>query len=128
MNWDHFLTHLNNNLNDCIKKWAHKMKKPKISFRDWKENFIKAIMDRIEVIKKKKRFYKKMSFSKKEILLKIKKIHDKYVFVPTDKAGNKATCLVELQPSLRGGNVKICDVLLVWVYPLLRATLRLAQL
>ena len=104
MKWDHFLTHLKNSLNACIKKWAQKIKKPIITFREWKDSFIKAIVDRIEIIKKKKRFYKKMSFSKKEILLELKLLHEKYVFVPTDKAGNNISIVCKkfyIEQSLR---------------------------
>ena len=45
-------------------------------------------MNRVEKLKKKKRFYKKTTLSKKEILLELKILKDKFVFVPTDKAGN----------------------------------------
>ena len=45
-----------------------------------------------------------MFLSKKEIMLELKKLHDKYVFVPTDKAGNNISIVCKkfyIEQSLR---------------------------
>ena len=106
LKWGRFFTRLKKTLNECILKWTQQLRIPKTQFLEWKNTFLNAITNRMEKInlKKKKRFYKKMSFSKPDILLELKKLQEKFVFVPTDKAGNNISVICKkfyIEQSLR---------------------------
>ena len=49
---------------------------------------LEDIKTSIEKIKKRKRFYRRMRLSTPKIKDLLSKLHEKFVFIPTDKAGN----------------------------------------
>ena len=106
VNWDHFLKSFQDTLKDCIQKWAKKLKIKIKFFSEWKDKVIQEVSQKIEFIskKKKKRFYKKKIFSTPEKKLAMKILHEKFVFVPTDKAANNISIICKkfyIEQSLR---------------------------
>ena len=105
VNWDHFLSSFQVTLKDCTKKWAKKLKIKILKFTEWENKVMKEVSHKIESIKKrKKRFYKKMIFSTPKKKLKMDELHEKYVFVPTDKANNNISVVCKnfyIEQSLR---------------------------
>ena len=77
-------------------------------FSEWEEKVLKEVARKIGLIKikkqKKKRYYKKMIFSTPEKRLNMNILHEKYVFVPTDKACNNIAVICKefyIEQSLR---------------------------
>ena len=91
VNWDHFLTHFKTNFKLTLQNWVSKIDKDEIDLKFFEPYFNKVLKDiktSIEKIKKRKRFYRRMRLSTPKIKDILSKLHEKFVFIPTDKAGN----------------------------------------
>ena len=91
VNWDHFLTHFKTNFKVTLQNWVSKINKDEIDLKFFEPYFNKVLKDiktSIEKIKKRKRFYRRMRLSTPKIKDLLSKLHEKFVFIPTDKAGN----------------------------------------
>ena len=69
VNWDHFLTHFKTKFKLTLQNWVSKIKKDEIDLKFFEPYFNKVLED-IKI---------------KDLL---SKLHEKFVFIPTDKAGN----------------------------------------
>ena len=76
---------------ECQKQWAAKENADRVVLNEWSASILNLVRNRVKKLKKLKRF---RYSSKKSILNKplvksyLQELHDRYVFVPTDKASN----------------------------------------
>lgn len=91
VNWDHFLTHFKNRFKISLETWVENINKNDICLETFKGYFNSVLQDikiSIEKIKKRKRFYRKTILSTRRFKDILSNLQKKFVFVPTDKAGN----------------------------------------
>ena len=91
VNWDYFMKHFKTNLTDYLQTRVNEIKSSEINFQSCEEYYNKVLKDiktSIEKIKKRKRFYRKMRLTIPKIKETLAALQEKFVFVPTDKAGN----------------------------------------
>jgi hypothetical protein len=75
---------------EYISKMAKKLKKPEVWFDEWKTMVLEKVWANLE---KKESVNVNAVLTKKSVKEELEKLHEKYVFVPTDKAANNVTIM-----------------------------------
>ena len=89
--WDSFLKHFKNDFTMYLENRISEINIKQIDFKSCEDFYNKVLEDinsSIEKIKKRKRFFRKMRLTMPNVKETLKTLHEKFVFVPTDKAGN----------------------------------------
>ncbi len=77
-------------VNEYISKMANKLKKPEVCFDEWKNMVLKKVW---LILETKDTYNVNTVLSKSAVKDELQKLHQNYVFVPTDKAANNLTII-----------------------------------
>src|SRR5580698_7797791 len=91
INWNKVVSCIIAGVTECQKRWASKENVDRAVLNEWSGSLLNLVRNRVKKLKKLKRFRyssKKSILNKPEIKNYLQKLHDHYVFVPTDKASN----------------------------------------
>ena len=91
VNWDNFLKQFEENLTNYLQTRVDEIKNEEIDFQSCEIYYNKVLKDiktSIDKIKKRKRFFRNMRLTIPKIKEVLSALHEKFVLVPTDKAGN----------------------------------------
>ena len=100
INWNKVVSCIIEGVIECQKQWAVKENVDRAVLNEWSASILNLVRNRIKKLKKLKRF---RYSSKKSILNKplvksyLQELHDRYVFVLTDKASNNIAIIIILK-------------------------------
>ena len=85
--WNKFLIEFKDALNNCTSKWAQLEHLDTRHFVNWKNDVLQKVTARVNVLRRRKtRFHPLLD--KGVVKDALVTLQDRFVFVPTDKAGN----------------------------------------
>ena len=82
-------------LQDCVKRWANLEKENKAVLGDWKDRVYDDILKRVTMLEKYPTTKYRPFLSSSEGKEALTGLHQDFVIVPTDKAGNNFTIVCE---------------------------------
>ena len=91
INWNKVVSCIIAGVTECQKDWARKENVDRAVLNEWSGSLLNLVRNRVNKLKKLNRFRyssKKSILNKPEIRKYLQELHDRYVFVPTDKASN----------------------------------------
>ena len=91
INWNKVVSCIIAGVTECQKDWARKENVDRAVLNEWSGSLLNLVRNRVNKLKKLNRFRyssKKSILNKPEAGNYLQELHDRYVFVPTDKSSN----------------------------------------
>ena len=88
---------------ECQTRWASQENAAPVVLNEWSASLMDLVRNRVHKLKKLNRFRystKKSILNKPIIKTYLQQLHDRYVFVPTDKASNNIAVICKHQSTI----------------------------